>query len=745
MTHFNVQDYKGQLLGIALTIGVGGLVIPNNTIKTAVVASMSGLSIGSLVAYKVSQSSTNYQLNKYIQNNELKLKNEDNRLGEVSKQLSEANNERLKLKSELTQKQSDFNVLSALNTSNVNKIKELSKLTTEHEYLKQQVNAFTNELTRANQDLVTVRINLINKLTEHLENTTRWIIKQIETKLKLDDYKTIHVQLADLLDYVNTKYDNHLNLMVRINDSVNFAEMMGVALQIMDESTGLKVRYNKTLNIDNIKALEAYMNNEGQLVSKNKATQAMTMLKQKLDANYSGTLDKIRANDENLDNLWGNVQDLIGQIDTRNLEIDKLKHQIYLLSQPQKWTLATSNRILDVGNKIIDFFYTNTQIILDRSHSESDEYQAKLYFQIDRNSRGILPKELNEHSEALQQFCRLLNPVEFSYDANKALILAEITLKVRSKIKPIEKLTEDINKIWITADKFEQFVKNFERVRITAGSTGGKSPTAKNLALAIMKTRNGKGELKLYDPQHGSKKDYWNMPKSGTSHDDNLKGMRELCELIDSRRHGSNHSFVLYIFDEVDNTVTTLKKGAEFKDLIKVTLKEGSHANTGAIYIGQSCDVTEVPGMTHSNWNNAVQIHIGSNAGLFIERMSTITSEEKTRLLEQYRKIQEYCDTKNQELGLDIFTDATAYRFALVIPLTGLPKFIQLPDFDSYDYNQVMSQSKSEIKTEVDAIHAAVKCPHCRSENVKKNGKSSKGEQYYTCQDCKNTPRKWIN
>ena len=76
------------------------------------------------------------------------------------------------------------------------------------------------------------------------------------------------------------------------------------------------------------------------------------------------------------------------------------------------------------------------------------------------------------------------------------------------------------------SSKFESYVKRWERIRITAGSTGGKSPTAKNLALAIMNSRQGIWTIKLYDPQDGSKKDYWNMPKSGTSHADNLAGMK---------------------------------------------------------------------------------------------------------------------------------------------------------------------------------------------------------------------------
>ncbi len=371
-----------------------------------------------------------------------------------------------------------------------------------------------------------------------------------------------------------------------------------------------------------------------------------------------------------------------------------------------------------------------------------------LTFATGRN-KTYLTADMLEDKDNLPQLAGLTNALQepkFTPNYQTGLMTLEVVTRKATKKLPIEKLEADVNKIWVSADKFESFVKKFERIRVTAGSTGGKSPTAKNLALAIMNGRKGKGKIKLYDPQHGSKKDYWNMPKSGTSHEDNLKGMKELCELIDTRRGKNGNEFTLYIFDECDNTVSNLGKAAsEFKNYLKIAIKEGSHADIGAVFIGQSADANEVPGMTHSNWNNAVQIHIGSNAGVAIDKLTTITNEEKTRLLEQYRKIQEFCDVKNDELGLDIFTDATAYRFALVIPLSGLPKFIQLPDYDTYDYSVVMSELPTEKLTEPQPTVTRLVCPHCGSDNVKKNGRNSKGEQYFSCLDCKSTPRKWIN
>ena len=435
---------------------------------------------------------------------------------------------------------------------------------------------------------------------------------------------------------------------------------------------------------------------------------------------------------------------LLDLLEQRNLVIDDLQRQNEALQKPLL-ALGTSDYAL-AANRIANYYYENYGYKLDVIHWLENETGYSVLYATRRNP-GLTETELLPHNtrEQLAAFTNCLEGTlpKFTFNYQHSTVTLDITLR-----KPPKKdnTKDDVDKIWIPVSKFESYVKRWERIRITAGSTGGKSPTAKNLALAIMNSRHGQGEIKLYDPQDGSKKDYWNMPKVGTSHADNLAGMKEVCKLIDSRRHGSNHPFVLYIFDEVDNTVTQLKEGAKFKDLIKVSLKEGSHANVGVIYIGQSADANEVPGMTHSNWGNAVQLHIGSNAGAVIETMKTLTAEDSEKLLKQYRKIQEYCDRQNEELGLDIFTDAGAYRFALAVPLTGLPKFIQLPPFDTYEYSEVMkdaNKSEETLDEKAESLLTAatvpsVVCPHCNSANWKRNGKdkATKTIQQYKCFDC---------
>ncbi len=389
----------------------------------------------------------------------------------------------------------------------------------------------------------------------------------------------------------------------------------------------------------------------------------------------------------------------------------------------------------------ISLYYLKLGYTLDCIDWLETEVGYKLLFSTSRNGgRFISVDMLNDEDlpDKLKELSNALNTPKFERSERCGHWQLPIQKRYPQKKKSER---DDIDKIWIPASKFESYVRRWERIRITAGSTGGKSPTAKNLALAIMNARREQGEIRLYDPQHGSKKDYWDMPKKGTSHEDNVEGMKELCELLDERTKSpqANHHFVLYIFDEIDSTIAQERESNGyyyFKDKVTYSLKQASHQNIGCIYIGQACDASTIPGMSWSDWNNAVQLHIGANAGIWLDKAKTISGDDKTRLLEQYRKIQEYCDQKNEELGLDIFTDATAYRFALAVPLNGLPKFIQLPDFDHYDYYEVMStntqtsvfsnnldNSQKEVESQIQTIE--INCPHCGSKSYR-----SKGERW---------------
>ena len=568
--------------------------------------------------------------------------------------------------------------------------------------------AEVNEEIRRNFDK---RLKDIAELKQELTDA----IVEIK-QLNITDFKVV-------LDYIFTFDNKFLNVKTRWKD--------GMVKEFKSE--------NKTLrtSLDNSMPLP---------VAKERFRAGMDEIDERITEKYEALL-------LNNNSIHSQLLDLLEE---RNLIIDDLRKENEELQKPLL-AVGTSDYAL-AANRIASYYHQNYGYKLDVIHWIENDTGYSVLFATRRNP-GLTEEMLLPHNtqEQLAAFTNSLQGTlpKFTFNYQHSTVTLDVTLR-----KPVKKDSskDDIDKLWIPVNKLESYVKNWERVRITAGSTGGKSPTAKNLALAIMKSRKGQGEIRLYDPQHGSKKDYWDMPKAGTSHEDNVSGMGQLCDELDRRtKTPGNHPFILYIFDEVDSTIAQERENNGyyyFRDKVTYSLKQASHQNIGAIYIGQACDASTIPGMSWSDWNNAVQLHIGANAGIWLDKAKTITGEDKTKLLEQYRKIQEYCDRKNEELGLDIFNDPGAYRFALAVPLTGLPKFIQLPDFDSYNYYDVMNQQKwtevstntqnylssnilNEVQNEVETsvVFPTVACPECGSTKTKSNGNYKKLKKRQ-CKDC---------
>ncbi|MHC0068435.1 hypothetical protein ACWATR_37160 [Nostoc sp. UIC 10890] len=384
----------------------------------------------------------------------------------------------------------------------------------------------------------------------------------------------------------------------------------------------------------------------------------------------------------------------------------ELLAQIDQLKRPLTWSSAT-RQDLQIGNIIIAYFESKG-IILDRAKADFDHWQSTLSFHCDRNGRTLTPGELEPEGERLQQLTHTLSPIKFSWDAEEGLMVAWLHLAK----KPVKAIAEtDINKIWKTADKFPEIVGKWSRVRITGGSESGKSPTAENLAVCILQARGG--DVTLYNPQFNSRKNYWTLPTVGHTHEDSVQGIAELAQSV----NGSNfEKFTLTLFDEIDSSMVSVEKKEQsvIGQNISTIIKQISHKGGGVIFVGQNANASKYPGMDRSDWNSAINVHIGSNAYDALTNTNQLTKPEQDRLKQQADKLTEYCDDKNRELGLEK-TNPEAYRFALVIG-DGKPYFIELPAFGKYPYS---------------LISEALKCPNCESLNHISNGSGKR-----KCKDC---------
>jgi len=252
----------------------------------------------------------------------------------------------------------------------------------------------------------------------------------------------------------------------------------------------------------------------------------------------------------------------------RNQElVDKIES----MNRPLKWSVA-SRQDLKTANIIIDYFEAKG-VILDRAKVDFDHWQSTLSFHIDRNSRIILPSELEPEGERLQQLCHTMSPLKFGWNAEEGLLTAWLHL-AKKPVKPI--IEADINKIWKTSDKFKSIVKSWSRVRVTGGSESGKSPTAENIAVCILLTRGGSAGL--FNPQDDSVKNYWTVPTVGNSHEDSLLGIESLAATVNQKTNDRSQ-FKLAIFDEIDSTIATVEKKnqPEIGKQISTIIKQVSH------------------------------------------------------------------------------------------------------------------------------------------------------------------------
>jgi predicted RNA-binding Zn-ribbon protein involved in translation (DUF1610 family) len=477
--------------------------------------------------------------------------------------------------------------------------------------------------------------------------------------------------------------------------------------------------------------------------------------------NYQAALNEFRLDFSNrFDGVHQFATALEGQTQEDNkfvqgilAKMHELEAKIHHLSKPITYPGATRTD-MRIANIVISYF-ERLGIILDRAGSDYRGYEALLEFIPDRTGRLVLASELNEHSERLQGLTHVLNKPEFKLDGETGLM----TLLVRWGNKPRADIN-DISKLWVAAAKFEQTVKGWSRVRLTGGSESGKSPTAENLAIAILKSRPGLA--KLYNPQYDSVKNHWSIPVEGTSHSDSEKGIASLATQVDLRANGhqTRDVFELSIFDEVDSTMSHTKgKKAVIGGNVNFIIKQASHQNLGAIFIGQNANVSEYPGMDRSDWNSAVNVHIGANAYDAITNSNRFTADEVTKLKQTADKITEFCNDKNTELGLEK-TDPQAYRFALVIEPNKKPYFIELPAFGTYTFDQLQQHQPSTpgvesatpdnstktleaLKTgistaspmDIQSGYVGSSCPGCGSANRVKAGKYQ-SRQRYQCKEC---------
>lgn len=188
-------------------------------------------------------------------------------------------------------------------------------------------------------------------------------------------------------------------------------------------------------------------------------------------------------------------------------------------------------------------------------------------------------------------------------------------------------------------DTVTPYLSQYQRFRITGGSEAGKSPTAKNIALALGK-KYGCVPI-LSNPQSYSQKNYWGtgFEIGARTHPEQFDLILEVAgEVMNRGTHEGDKPWRVYVFDELDSTVAFLdaKEQRQLKSAILMIIKQASHQKICTLFLGQSSAANLIPGTTKSDWLSLVTVAIGNTGFDAISKSPALTTKAKATLIDRY-------------------------------------------------------------------------------------------------------------
>lgn len=223
------------------------------------------------------------------------------------------------------------------------------------------------------------------------------------------------------------------------------------------------------------------------------------------------------------------------------------------------------------------------------------------------------------------------------------------------------------------------YLTRFQRFRVSGGSEAGKSPTAKNIALALGE-KYGVRPI-LSNPQSFSNKNYWGdgFDVEARTHVEQYELILSVAqEVIDRGERNGSKPYRVYIFDELDSTVAFLdmKELKKLKSAVMMIIKQASHQNICVLFLGQTSAANLLPGTTKSDWMSLVTVAIGSTGYDAISKSPALTSKRKSDITERYETMMRKAEQANKSNS----DRATWIRPAVVFDPTSV-ELVVLPVF----------------------------------------------------------------
>lgn len=368
--------------------------------------------------------------------------------------------------------------------------------------------------------------------------------------------------------------------------------------------------------------------------------------------------------------LEGQTQDDDKFVQTVLAKMQELEAKIHQLSKPLKYPGAIRSD-MKIANIIIGYFEPG--IILDRAGTDYRGYEATLEFNSDRTGRLILPKDLNEHSDALQKLTHALNKLEFKLDPETGLL----TLLVRWANKPVVDNTDLAKRVITPLDEVvKKLIDNLSHkptIRVMGATGEGKGVMVRYLLKSIL--ANNLWYCRLHDPQHGSSEDHWGIPKVSKSGSELKLALKAIENQLTTREVTKHWEITtIDVLDEIDTHLEKKEKKEAFIDLISRI----RHCGMKLILIGQNPKV----GRAGFEWSDMQQmncVYMGASAFDAIETNPQL-KPRKDKLTKDYMTLSEHYEKVNEGLN-----DCEKYLFGLVVIPGKSPQWVELPRPDSIE------------------------------------------------------------
>ncbi|PMB27974.1 hypothetical protein [Fischerella thermalis] len=280
--------------------------------------------------------------------------------------------------------------------------------------------------------------NIKEILNSHIEQCIEKLKKSIDTKLRQIKDERIITRLNKFQSDLDVKSIYYKNLITQIERDENLGfvnDTIEIYSRIHEDLASLKVKFIRTLNIsDRLKLYNA--------VNQEQAKSGLANIRNPKPS-YAQVLAKLEESERVAAKNEQYIKNVIAELEKAMERLAQKEEEIKALKRPQYWSTPTRDDQW-LANIIIGYF-EQLGIILDRAYNDYEQWQATLYFHIDRNRRLITAKDLNEHSQNIEQLGYTLNRPEFKFDSESGLmsVWVQIASDPAQKIIPFIRIARD--------------------------------------------------------------------------------------------------------------------------------------------------------------------------------------------------------------------------------------------------------------------------------------------------------------